>query len=84
MNITNEKKCLLFIFIFSLDNLAQFDDCFCSSILSLNIATRNITSHLLSYRSSIKSSDVKFFLFHCLYLNSKYSIFLIKIFSHFR
>ncbi|CAF3311126.1 unnamed protein product [Rotaria socialis] len=66
MNITYEKNVYYSFIIFTLNNLAQFDDCFCS----LNIATRSITSHLLSYRSSIKSSDVKFFRFYCLYLNS--------------
>ncbi len=48
MNTTYERN-FYHSFFFTIGNLAQFDDCFCSSILSLNSATRNITSHLLSY-----------------------------------
>jgi hypothetical protein len=47
------KKISITLFL-SLGNLAQFDDCFCSSILFLNSATRNITSHLLSYIQHIR------------------------------
>ncbi|CAM4956237.1 unnamed protein product [Rotaria socialis] len=38
MNITYEKNVYYSFIIFTLNNLAQFDDCFCS----LNIATRTV------------------------------------------
>jgi hypothetical protein len=48
-NERNLRKKILSLFFFTLGHLAQFDDCFYSSIFSLNSATRNIIFHLLSY-----------------------------------
>ncbi|CAF1048092.1 unnamed protein product, partial [Rotaria magnacalcarata] len=76
MNITYEKNVYYSFIIFTLNNLAQFDDCFCSSILSLNIATRNITSHLLSYGSAIKSSDIIYHLVWSIMADEKFNVVL--------
>ncbi|CAF1369078.1 unnamed protein product [Rotaria sordida] len=73
MNITYEKNVYYSFFIFILHNPAQFDDCFCSSILSLNIPTRNIASHLLSYRSSIKSADIIYHLVWSIMSHEKFT-----------